>query len=555
MASERVATNLLRGTCIAGIGFLFIQILMYRYGRDQGVFAMVADSILHYGMPYRDAWDIKPPGVFVVYVLARALFGSGEWGIRLVEVASLTSLVFAFRKLAVRFFDQADAGLFGAALAILTYAQLEFWNTAQAESFGATVLAWALVLATHEEPLPSAQGSAGAPPQSERRRSLRQVAAWGGAGALYAFAGLLKPPLAGGALVSATFAAYRLHARGVRSLRAMATPFLAVGLGGVLMVGSFILWFVVKGAWNDLYRTLFVFVPEYTKLGSNDAAFAGLVYLAIVEWLTTFSSANLAGLVAVTTLGPRADREVEGILHVLGIVGIQLVGVALQGKFFAYHFAAALPFAGFIAGLGMLRLWRRALRYRLAGICAFALGTGMVLQPGSLQAGSTTGDRETGYWHRCRDRLAYLFSAHRPGDKAALDARLYSVGDVHYGANLQVAAFLAAHTAPGSPIFIWGFEPMIYDVAQRYPASRYIHNQPQRASWSREESRAVLMDDLSRRPPAAIVVEHHDVFPDLTGNRFDSAAELERFPELVRLLTESYQRSARIESFDIYLRQ
>jgi hypothetical protein len=366
-ASERVATNLLRGTCIAGIGFLFIQILMYRYGRDQGVFAVVADSILHYGMPYRDAWDVKPPGVFVIYVLARALFGSAQWGIRLVEVASLTSLVFAFRKLAVRFFGEPDAGLFGAALAILTYAQLEFWNTAQAESFGATVLAWALVLATHEEPLPPDQGSAEAPSRVERRRSLRQLAAWGGAGALYAFAGLLKPPLAGGAVVSAAFAAYRVHARGGRSLRAMVTPFLAIGLGGALMLGAFALWFVVKGAWGDLYRTLFVFVPEYTKLGSQDAASAALVYLAIAQWLTAFSSGNLAGLVAAATLGPRAAREREGILHVLGVVGVQLVGVALQAKFFPYHFAAALPFAGFIAGLGMLRLWRRALRYSSPG--------------------------------------------------------------------------------------------------------------------------------------------------------------------------------------------
>jgi hypothetical protein len=164
-------------------------------------------------------------------------------------------------------------------------------------------------------------------------------------------------------------------------------------------------------------------------------------------------------------------------------------------------------------------------------------------------------DTEHAYWHRCRDRLAYLFSAHRPIEKAALDARLYSVGDVHYGANVQVAAFLAAHTAPGSPVFIWGFEPMIYDVAQRYPASRYIHNQPQRASWAREESRAVLMDDLSRRPPAAIVVEHHDVFPAVTGNRLDSATELDGFPDLARLLTEGYQRSSQIEPFDIYLRR
>src|SRR5262245_7445629 len=84
--SHDVMTRSLVVLSLGFIVYLFGNILMYRYGRDQGIYATVADSMLRGGMPYRDAWDFKPPGIFVVYAATRAVFGSGQWAIRLVEV-------------------------------------------------------------------------------------------------------------------------------------------------------------------------------------------------------------------------------------------------------------------------------------------------------------------------------------------------------------------------------------------------------------------------------------------------------------------------------------
>ena len=179
------------------IAYLFVQILMFRYGRDQGIYATVADAILRGGMPYRDAWDFKPPGIYVVYAMARAVFGSGQWGIRLVEIAGLASLVGAFVILSRRFFSDWRIGILGGALAVLVHAELEFWHTAQPESFGGILTAWALVLATFE------------PKESDPIGRSKQLNAWVAAGALYGAAFLMKPPLGGGALVSAIFAAFR----------------------------------------------------------------------------------------------------------------------------------------------------------------------------------------------------------------------------------------------------------------------------------------------------------------------------------------------------------
>ena len=132
---------------------------------------------------------------------------------------------------------------------------------------------------------------------------------------------------------------------------------------------------------------------------------------------------------------------------------------------------------------------------------------------------------------------------------------LANVSDVNAAANRSVAMFLRERVAPADPVFVWGFEPVIYDLADRDPASRFIYNVPQRVAWVKDRARVTLMRDLQARPPSAIVVEHGDVFPSVTGNTLDSAAALETFHELARLLRDDFVLDRTIEDFDIYLRR
>jgi hypothetical protein len=126
------------------------------------------------------------------------------------------------------------------------------------------------------------------------------------------------------------------------------------------------------------------------------------------------------------------------------------------------------------------------------------------------------------------------------------------VADVDAGQNRAVADYVAAHTAPSDPLFVWGYECAIYALAERPLASRYIYDVPQRASWSAASMQAALMRDLAARPPAMIVVEHGDVFADVTGNRLDSAQSLDDFEALANLLDAEYTLATRIGDFDIY---
>jgi 4-amino-4-deoxy-L-arabinose transferase-like glycosyltransferase len=548
LAVERMAAwstpealhRVLVGVSLGAIVYLFANILMFRYGRDQGIYATVADEILRGGMPYRDAWDFKPPGIYVVYAATRAIFGSAQWAIRLVEVAGLASTVWAFVILARRFFSDWRIGIVGGALAVLVHAELEFWHTAQPESFGGMVTAWAIVLATFE------------PREGDPAARRKRFGAWALAGALYGFAFLLKPPLGGGAPISAAFAAYAMR-REIdgrplfERLRALSVPFLAMAAGSALVVAGCALWFVARGAHRELYDTLFVFTPHYTKLGWEDATVPGMVYLAVEEWFIDLSSINAAGFLAAFILPRLASREGEAVLHLLLVIAVQLVGVAMQGKFFPYHYGASVLLGSLIAGLGAFKVWQRAVAKRPWGVVAFA-----TVLPVLVQARSATRNTQTDFLDRCLARQRLLLGA-SDMTRDELDGKLYSVADVSYDADRRVAEFLRRALAPDERAFIWGFEPMIYDMAERRPASRFIYDVPQRVAWFKDQARAGLMMDLDRMPPKAIVVEHRDVFPAVTGDAIDSADTLKRFPALESRIRERYDLATTIEDFDVYL--
>ncbi len=64
---------------------------------DEFFFAIVAGQWLHGGLPYVDAFDIKPPGVFFIYALMQALVGASYAtikGLEIVVVAAGASTLF-----------------------------------------------------------------------------------------------------------------------------------------------------------------------------------------------------------------------------------------------------------------------------------------------------------------------------------------------------------------------------------------------------------------------------------------------------------------------------
>ena len=536
---SRLASRLLLAACLLTIGFLLLEILTYGYGRDQGIYAMVGRALLAGKMPYRDAWDFKPPGIFVIYAGARAIFGSGQWGIRALECLGLVAMVAAMGELTKRWWGERAIGILGGAIAVLVHAQLDFWHTAQPESFGGMLTIFALLVLGHEGGGSEAEAARGTTP-SERERWIRRFAC----GVLFGLTGLLKPPLAGGGAVVAIALALQTYLR-ERSIRAAARPVYPIVLGGAAPLLLCAIWFAAKGALHDLTQVLFVFTPHYTKLGWEDSTVAGMAYAGFSDWLTEYSSVPTVGVLLLLGFRP-TKRERPGVFLVAGIIAVHLVGVILQGKFFPYHYGATWPVTGLLAALGFWRVWDRLTTWNeavgaslfFAGLTALALGR------------SATKDVPHSYLERCGERLAAFTRS--PRNQAEID-RLASVADVNAAANRSVAGYLRYHVPPDRTVFVWGFEPVIYDLADRTPSTRYLYDVPQRVAWAKETERATLMKDLEASHPAAVVVEKRDVFPMVTGDAIDSNDTLQEFDALRRMLRERYWMAETIEDFDIYL--
>jgi hypothetical protein len=515
---------------VIAIATSLLALLTYSYGRDQGIFAVVGDGVLRGEMPYRDLWDFKPPGIYIVYALARAIFGGSQVGIRILEVAALLAQVAMLVSLGRRLFDDRRTGLIAAAIATLVHAQLDFWHTAQPESFGGVLVVtafWLVVRARTD------------------RTSSSVVAHWVAAGVVLGMAGLLKPPLVGPALPLALFAAHQRRGldadvRGWRRVMAWLLPSAVIGGGILLPVAACLAWFAGRGALSDLYDTLFVFTPHYTALGWQTHNATELAWRAFVEALAGYNRPILVGVIALIAMRPA--RALRPALYVLGAsVAIMIIGVAMQAKFFAYHYGALWGLLSLLAACGLRLLWRAIPVWPVSALLVVVVAT--LSFSHRLQTGTET------FRERTIVRLGLLFDG--LSDQATLD-RLASIGDVDASENRQAAAYIRKVVPPDQPILVWGFEPVLYDLAERRPSSRYIYNVPQRFVWN-IRARVVLMDDLGRTPPALVLVEHGDRFAFVTGNALDSAEALHRFPELETMLSRKYVRMPDVAGFSVFV--
>lgn len=507
-----------------------LLILTFSFGRDQGIYAMVGEGILQGKAPYRDVWDFKPPGIFFVYAIAQGLFGKSMMAVRLLEVLALFAGVACMRRLTGTLFDNKTVGMVGGAVAALIHAQMDFWHTGQPETFGAAFTLVGLMLTVEE---------------FGRRRSLVAVVI----GVMFGCAALLKPPLGGGALVCAAYLAKRERTRGATLGRALSSAAL-VGLGLALPVVLCLLWFVAKGAFADLYWTLGEFTPGYTTLSWEGRRASDMLYYGIEEAFFRFSALAAAGVIAAISISPLFIREREGLFLVLGVIAIHIAGIAMQGKFFAYHYGATLPLIALLAGLGLYKLWRRCLVGGAGGAIAF-FSFVVVAVPMRY----AVRDLPQSFWERASIRFRYLLQISPYDSREVLDAELGAVADYDLAAGREVARRLREQTDPDDSVLIWGFEPVIYWLADRTPATRFIYNVPQRSRWEQTHARRELMKDLSRGVPAALVIQRNDVFQWVTGDSLDSKAALADFPELARMLDAEFTYASSVGSFEIYERR
>jgi hypothetical protein len=104
---------------LAAINVLPILPTMVDQGRDSGVYTYTAEVLYEGGLPYRDAWDNKGPGIYYIDAAGFALFGVNRWALWLMEMFFIMATAAIFYLLAVGLFPRTRTVFVGTFLFIL----------------------------------------------------------------------------------------------------------------------------------------------------------------------------------------------------------------------------------------------------------------------------------------------------------------------------------------------------------------------------------------------------------------------------------------------------
>ena len=510
---------MLRDLCLAAAVALLVlaPTLLYPYGRDQAVFAYVGRVIAEGGMPYRDAWDLKPPGIYLAYAILGRLFPTpaenAMAALRVVDVL-LAAVTAALLAVFARRAGCPKAGVAAGAWYAALYLQGGYWSLGQAEAWANPLLLGGALLLW---------------PRSEGRPERAGLWTWAVAGVLAGGALLLKFTTVLLLLPAAVIGLRSAPEHGPRRLLALvagaAVPLIAAGA-----------WLASGGALGAYFEIQRGFVAPYTRLTASGplehVARAG-AYTG--TWLL---GAWLPAALALLALAMRksAGNPGSGVVRWMAAAG--LLAVWIQDKYFGYHWQTLLPalalLAAFGAVAGAARAGFRPLPAALALLLPLAWAVGR-------------------NWSVYRDGAARVAGRISQEEWLARFGRPWK-GDNSYLANTWAAREVARWSAPGESILVWGFEPSIYLLADRRPPTRYFFNVPVTSKFTPVGWRYEFLRDLQERPPALVIVARNDAIPWASGLTTDSAAQLQEWPELSNWLRANYREESRVEYFTFYRR-
>ena len=495
-------------------------------GRDQGIGLYIADVLRTGGAPYKDAWEIRPPGIFYIYAAAISAFGKTALALRLLDLITHTLTALALVHLGRRLYSES-AGLWAGLLYPAVYfLGNDFWNLGNTDGSVAlpSVLALCCVL--------------------EHRRGSRS--AWDfGAGLLMGVVflvrftqGLIYLP------VLALIFASQVHARPYgwtpRIFR------LALITAGFLLInGLFVLHMHMRGALGDFLYTLFVFAPKYAVLTYDRnwteflRSIAGLHFFFTIK----YALVTVPALLACSWIAVR-ERSAFGLAGILWLLSA-LLGMEVMAKYYAYHwlplFAPLALMAGWFFGQVMrsLRTGRRVIGIAGLVILAYCVGS-FAARFGPVAV------------ERFRDAVSLSLGTQTQSDYLRKFDTLDRGSDFSATANYRSAEYLRQHTQPGDPVFVWGFETLIYYLADRNPPTRFCSNYPIVAKWHRQDWYEELVEQIKTTRPVYILLVSRDAMPWITGHGLDSLSTLKRnHPELRDFISENYDLETTIENIHL----
>jgi len=203
-----------------------------------------------------------------------------------------------------------------------------------------------------------------------------------------------------------------------------------------------------------------------------------------------------------------------------------------QAKFWVYHYHVILLPLSLLAAAGVDTILRQAgcwPRFRIPLLALVAVaGLATCYPHWSWFKTYNEFHQVTGHW------------AGRVSTARFHNSYIWGRGDYNFGENEMVAEKISRETDPDDTIFVWGFEPGLYSLAQRAPASRFLYDYPLMPTFEsvHEVFQKQLMSDLHQNRPARVLVYTNDLNAIETS---DSRQQLQANQELREFLSRNYE--------------
>lgn len=512
----------------------------YPFGRDQGVFSVVALDILDGKIPYRDVLDLKPPGIFYLYSMAFAVFGNSMKSIRIMDFllvwTQLSSALFLFPRNRRLFIGIVAS----TALGIGYFHLLIYWWMAIPDYYLLIPILWGLIIYQ----------------RLSRNISYRRLSFF--CGIMLGICFWLKFT---GIIIGMVFLYIFLKKHHVvlrEKFAFVSHQIIFCGLGFCLFSIAVTFYYYFHGALWDMFETLFILVPKYAAFINNpregDRFFLHFNITNILQSTFNFMRMmpNLIFPTIITTVFFIKRKK-----HPYGLYFVMLIAcylsVVVQNKMLISHLTILiLPLSILTAGafefcIAPLKIRAGSRKWKYISLftgifCALIVvfGTYFSNVAGHRRALLRTWRKQLNGNERAQIDFYSWFGG--PGR-----------GDFSFLANHSVAIYLQKMSRKTDKIFIWGFEPIIYALSGRPHATRFLMNyfiisNEAPSKWKRE-----FFADLESDPPEIFIVVNNDQMPYLTGFTMDSKQLLEtKFRNLKRWLDKNYILEKKIEHFEIY---
>ena len=509
--------------------------LSYPVFRDQATFLVLGDGLLHGQLPYRDLWDIKPPGIYVIYALIAKCFGPVMWSVGLVDIFWVLAISCCIYRFAERQVGPA-AAVVAMVLNASWHSQAGYVNALQTETFVMLLVFAGYFLAMAQS----------------RRSGLRLFAAGLLLGAAFwlkynalAFLPLLilAPDLAFSRIGTASF-----HQRCCNLWRSCMRRVTLLVAGFSTAVFAVLVWFGLTGLSGILWESHFKVVSRYgPSMFLRLSHFWRFVLFVTVYQLgiATILIVGVALLIAwkageLSHLAPAAVGAITG--YACAVLQLRLPSYALEtcypflAIFLGYFAVKTLQGARWVTGEFARRGWQAA-RVSVWILVANLVYWMAVVEFSSLQL-PYEWLRE---WRVNHEAFYASYPAQDPVD--------------HLDGQILVIDYLRENSTPGDGVFVWGACPLIYYLTGLPHPTRFVRNDPLMSPWAPLAWRDEVVRGLKRSPPRFFVVARGDKIPYISFTQLDSQQYLEKLPELSAFITEGYERVAIFNDFVVLRRK